>query len=234
MTQEMNVNQKAVQFLIGVACRRETTYYEALALECDLPSKGNALSMAVTKLLTEVFEWCRKKGLPPLTSLVVRKSGKFKGHHGRGFWTIVHSRGLLPQYKIEVPELGFTEADEYRVGQYLIFQTWNYFTDLRPKNNISTIHTVGDTLGDRDVRDIGVGRLMVEAHHKSATGAIMAVLESIPGWDVMSLERRAKLALGHTLQTAEDLYDQVTDLLEVSGQSVAAVWAHVLSGTDHA
>jgi hypothetical protein len=72
------------------AARNTTINYETLALMMGLPSQGNALASAISPILYDVFNWCVEAGLPHLTVLVVRKSGKDKGLPGPGFWKVYH------------------------------------------------------------------------------------------------------------------------------------------------
>ncbi|MNG28081.1 hypothetical protein D3C84_1132920 [compost metagenome] len=54
----------------------------------SLPSKGNALAQAISPVLYDVFNFCKEAGLPHLTVLVVRKSGKDTNIPGPGFWKV--------------------------------------------------------------------------------------------------------------------------------------------------
>lgn len=85
-----------------LAARQQTTCYETLALMMGLPSSGNALAASISPVLYDVFEFCVKAGLPHLTVLVVRKSGRDKGLPGPGFWKV---------YRPDV-ELSFNERIE--------------------------------------------------------------------------------------------------------------------------
>jgi len=76
-------------YLIEKAQKKETTNYEEIAIRFNLPSKGNALSAALSPILYYILEWCRAKGHPHLTALVVRKSGADQGLPGQGFWDVV-------------------------------------------------------------------------------------------------------------------------------------------------
>ena len=217
MTQAMNANQKAVQFLIGVACRRETTYYEALAIECGLPTQGNALSMAVSKLLGEIFEWCERKNLPPLTSLVVRKSGKYQGTHGLGFWKIVEDTNLLHRLGLNVSDEPLNEVERVAVGKFLIVKCWNYFTDLSPKENTSVMREAA-------VYDVAAA-YKVEPHMDLAE--IFKILKSIPGWDDLPEHVREKLMRGQTVMSAEIIHDRVEEIMS-NNASAAFAWDYVL------
>lgn len=74
--------------LVSIAYKRETTTYEAIALAFNLPSKGNQLGSVLSPILGDVYRFCVSRELPPITSLVVRKSGASKGLPGEGFWTL--------------------------------------------------------------------------------------------------------------------------------------------------
>ncbi|MNP89203.1 hypothetical protein D3C85_16070 [compost metagenome] len=71
-----------------MAMRQQTINYETLALMLSLPSKGNALAQAISPVLYDVFNFCKEAGLPHLTVLVVRKSGKDTNIPGPGFWKV--------------------------------------------------------------------------------------------------------------------------------------------------
>lgn len=220
MTQEMNVNQKAVQFLMGVACRRETTYYEALAIECGLPTQGNALSMAVTKLLLEIFHWCDQKGLPPLTALVVRKSGKFKGQHGQGFWKVAEESGLLNRHGIELENATLDDTDYAGIGQFFIVKVWNYFADLKPRTNASAIQTVSNGSEFPNPWEI-----------QSDLKRIIEILESIPGFADLPEHIRGMLKRGQSVLSVEIIHDRIAEIMEGNNgvpSSAAFAWSHVL------
>lgn len=78
--------QKALAILIRLAIQKRTTNYSKLAIDLSLPDSGNALGQAIGPVLGDVYQWCEKRGLPPLTALVVRKSGADEGLPGKGFW----------------------------------------------------------------------------------------------------------------------------------------------------
>lgn len=71
----------------------QTTTYQALAIEYGLPTVGNQMANTIAPILGQIFEWCKAKGLPYLTSIVVRKSGTEKGVPGQGFW-VLHAAGV--------------------------------------------------------------------------------------------------------------------------------------------
>lgn len=217
MTNEMNANQKAVQFLIGVACRRETTYYEALAIECGLPTQGNALSMAVSKLLGEIFEWCERKNLPPLTALVVRKSGKYEGTHGLGFWKIVENTSLFQRLGLDVSDDPLSEIERIAVGKFLIVRCWNYFSELAPKENTRQMREAA-------VTDVA-STYNVEPHWDLA--AIFKILKSIPGWGDLPEHVRENLMRGQTLMSVEIIHDRIEEIMS-NNASAAFAWDYVL------
>lgn len=80
-------------FLIDKAQRKETTTYQTIAEQFGLPASGNSLSAAVSPLLGAIFEWCESVNIPPLTSIVVRKSGTRRGCPGKGFWVLYNAGG---------------------------------------------------------------------------------------------------------------------------------------------
>jgi len=71
-----------------MAVQRQTVHYETLAIMLGLPTRGNAMANAVSLVLRDVFSFCIRAGLPPLTVLVVRKRGTDKGIPGPGFWKL--------------------------------------------------------------------------------------------------------------------------------------------------
>jgi len=83
-----------------MAIQRQTVNYETLAIMLGLPSRGSALGSALSPVLYDVFDFCKANGLPHLTVLVVRKSGKDRGLPGPGFWK-AHS-GELPEFATRV------------------------------------------------------------------------------------------------------------------------------------
>ncbi|MNB61201.1 hypothetical protein D3C87_1116650 [compost metagenome] len=89
------------------AARNTVINYETLALMMGLPSQGNALANAVSPILYDVYDWCVEAGLPHLTVLVVRKSGKDKGLPGPGFWKVYR-----PDQQLTLVErVEFTEVE---------------------------------------------------------------------------------------------------------------------------
>lgn len=89
-----------------MAQRRQTVHYESLAQMLGLPSSGSALAQAISTPLYDVFEFCKKAGLPHLTVLVVRKSGSDAGLPGPGFWKVFCGEGQVPikQFKVETTQ----------------------------------------------------------------------------------------------------------------------------------
>ena len=77
------------RFLVHKAQNKQTTYYEEIAIKFQslgLYTSGSALGACLTPILDDIFNWCKNRGHPPLTSIVVRKSGADAGFPGRGFW----------------------------------------------------------------------------------------------------------------------------------------------------
>jgi len=95
------------------AVRRQTINYETLAAIMGLTSKGNALAQAVSPVLYDVYNFCTVAGLPHLTVLVVRKSGRDKDLPGPGFWK-VHS-GDIPDFNDRVRITEELTAECFRV-----------------------------------------------------------------------------------------------------------------------
>lgn len=78
-----------------MAIQKQTVTYETLACLLGLPNKGNALAAAISPVLYDVFEFCKAGGLPHLTVLVVRKSGRDMNLPGPGFWKVYAPEKVL-------------------------------------------------------------------------------------------------------------------------------------------
>lgn len=77
-----------IMHLMKLGGEGRTTDYESLARLLGLPDTGSQLGRNISPILSKVFTWCQEHDLPPLTSLVVRKSGSDKGLPGKGFWEL--------------------------------------------------------------------------------------------------------------------------------------------------
>lgn len=89
-----------------LAVQRQTTNYETLAIMLGLPSQGNALAQAISPVLYDVFNFCVEAGMPHLSVLVVRKSGKDKDLPGPGFWKVYRPGETLSLIeRVEATEL---------------------------------------------------------------------------------------------------------------------------------
>lgn len=86
---EASINSRVYAYLVERASVGETTNYEQIALQFGLPSSGNQLGSTLTPILEDIFVFCESHHLPPLTSIVVRKSGTDAGLPGKGFWTLI-------------------------------------------------------------------------------------------------------------------------------------------------
>lgn len=84
-----------------LAQRRQTITYETLAIFLGLPARGNALAQAISPVLYDVYNFCEEAGLPRLTVLVVRKSGRDRDLPGPGFWK-VYNNGIIPDLNTRV------------------------------------------------------------------------------------------------------------------------------------
>lgn len=78
-------------FLVGKAMVGHTTTYENIANEFGLPNKGNQLGSTLSPILSHIYHFCRSKGQPHLTAIVVRKSGEDKDLPGKGFWDLYNA-----------------------------------------------------------------------------------------------------------------------------------------------
>jgi alkylated DNA nucleotide flippase Atl1 len=86
---QANINSRVYAYLVERASVGETTNYEQIALHFGLPSSGNQLGSTLTPILEDIFVFCESHRLPPLTAIVVRKSGTDAGLPGKGFWTLI-------------------------------------------------------------------------------------------------------------------------------------------------
>jgi len=83
---KLELIKKARRILINVATNRKTITYSELASKLELPTSGNALGQALSPILYNILRWSQCRGMPPLTAVVVNKSGLNKGYPGQGFW----------------------------------------------------------------------------------------------------------------------------------------------------
>lgn len=100
MANDKLIVRKVLRFLVMKAQNRQTVTYEDLAIKHNLPSSGNALGGALAPILYEIYKWCDERHLPPLSALVVRKSGPAEGLPGRGFWSLISPLITLEEKKI--------------------------------------------------------------------------------------------------------------------------------------
>lgn len=85
---------RCYQKLVELAIREETITYEDLARYLGTATEGNALGAQLSPILSHLYRFCEAKGLPKLTSLVVRKSGGARDIPGKGFWAFLIDEGL--------------------------------------------------------------------------------------------------------------------------------------------
>lgn len=116
------VSQKVLRILIETAQNRTTITYEDLAKRLPgFPTAGSALGQALIAPLYDVLHWCKDRGVPPLTSLVVRKSGADQGIPGRGFW------------EAYTPNLPVTDTLKHALIQILHEEVYEYYAFGRTK-----------------------------------------------------------------------------------------------------
>lgn len=99
MAQVEYIHTRIFAFLMKKALTRETATYEEIALKFGLPSTGNGLGASLSPKLGHILTWCQDHGLPPISVLVVRKSGAQMGLPGRGFWSIMELEELDDEAK---------------------------------------------------------------------------------------------------------------------------------------
>lgn len=104
---------QAWQYLIGKAANRQIVQYEELRLLMDYPT-SNPLS----SILGCIMFWCEQNDLPPLTLLVVNKSGipgeGFTAEHLADYHQRREDVFNYPWFKILPPSIEqFKESREY-------------------------------------------------------------------------------------------------------------------------
>jgi hypothetical protein len=104
-------------YLIGKAFLGHTTTYEAIANEFGLPNKGNQLGSTLSPLLSSIYEFCEKTSQPPLTVIVVRKSGELKGLPGNGFWSLYNKHPVI-SVETNAARREYTQALQSEVFEY--------------------------------------------------------------------------------------------------------------------
>lgn len=93
------------QTLQMMATRKQTVNYETLAIMLGMPSQGSQLAQSISPVLYDVFNFCIEAGLPHLTVLVVRKSGRDRDLPGPGFWKVYRpNEELNIAQKVELTE----------------------------------------------------------------------------------------------------------------------------------
>lgn len=84
-------NQVIFEKLIHHACMKTTTTYGEIAPLLGLPPTGNHMGSVIGHELWVIGEWCKSRGWPALTSVVVKAN---VGVPGPGFWTMMKQEGL--------------------------------------------------------------------------------------------------------------------------------------------
>ncbi len=83
------LRRRALSLLLERAMTSSPITYEELARQIGVPHSGNALGRALTPILTHILNWCVDRGMPPLTALVVRKSGRMQGLPSPTFFALM-------------------------------------------------------------------------------------------------------------------------------------------------
>jgi hypothetical protein len=96
------LRRQVLAYLVNKAFKKETTTYLELATEFGLPTTGNQLGSALAPVLRDLVTWCQNRSLPPISALVVRKSGGDEGLPGSGFWPMVDEIGITKARKREL------------------------------------------------------------------------------------------------------------------------------------
>lgn len=97
--QQMHIRREVLFFLMKKAFTGQTTTYQELATEFSLPTTGNQLGSSLAPILRDLVIWCQERNVPPISALVVRKSGGDAGLPGSGFWPMVGLEGLNRYHK---------------------------------------------------------------------------------------------------------------------------------------
>lgn len=83
---QIEVTKLVFSYLVIMATAKRLTTYEEIAKAHYLPDHGRVLGAILSPILEEILQFGKKRGWPPLTSIVVRKSGADEGLPGTGFW----------------------------------------------------------------------------------------------------------------------------------------------------
>ncbi len=89
--EKLGANQIIFEKLIHHACTKTTTTYGDIAPLIGLPSSGNHMGTVIGTELWHIGEWCKSRGWPPLTSLVVKANLNVPGP---GFWKMMEQEGI--------------------------------------------------------------------------------------------------------------------------------------------
>lgn len=85
---------RAFTKLVSKAIQGKSVTYKDFAEELNLPTEGHQLGIHLSPVLTHIANFCKKRGWPPLTVIVVRKSGTGAGLPGNGFWELMGQGSL--------------------------------------------------------------------------------------------------------------------------------------------
>ncbi len=88
---EIGPLQIVFEKLIHHAGTRTTTTYGDIAPLLGLPSSGNHMGSVIGTHLWHIGEWCKTRGWPPITSLVVKANERVPGP---GFWKMMNQEGI--------------------------------------------------------------------------------------------------------------------------------------------
>ena len=89
-----NINVPLFRHLMSCAVQQKTITYTEAARAAGLPESGSAMGKQLGAALDIINTYCLKKDLPPLSVLVVRKSGADRGRPGLGFWLYMERLGI--------------------------------------------------------------------------------------------------------------------------------------------
>ena len=113
----LSLDHRVYLYILETALRRTTCTYEEIAYAVGgVPTSGSGLGSTLTGPLLAVAHRAHTRGWPPLTSIVVRKSGTERGLPGAGFWTIMNEDPDMSRERKRV----LTEAYHRQV--------WDYFS----------------------------------------------------------------------------------------------------------
>ena len=100
-----HLNNQIALFIIEKAMQKQTTTYQEIAIKFGLPDSGNQMGVVLSPVLRDIFFWSTNNDMPPLTAIVVRKSGQDKGQPGEGFWACLKHVWTQPSERLALTRM---------------------------------------------------------------------------------------------------------------------------------